>query len=58
MADITGDLARDGFLWDKAYDNLNEEKHDRIAKYEDLLSRVLIRGKLLVQPGWLFQILT
>ena len=44
-ADITEDLATDDSLWDKAYDNLSEEKHDLITKYEYLLSQVLIRGK-------------
>jgi len=33
-------------LWDRAYDALkkDEEKVDRICKYESLLSRVLIKG--------------
>lgn len=35
-------------LWDRAYnalkDERNKESFDRIAKYEDLLSRVLLRG--------------
>jgi hypothetical protein len=44
-AAITEDLAIDGSLWDEAYDTLNDEKHNLIAKYEDLLSRVLIRSK-------------
>jgi hypothetical protein len=57
-ADITEDLATGGSLWDKAYDTLNDEKHDLIAKYEDLLSRVLIRSKPLVQPGRIFPTLT
>jgi hypothetical protein len=57
-ADITEDLATDGSLWDKAYDTLNDEKHDLIAKYEDLLSRVLIRSKPSVRPGRIFPTLT
>ena len=57
-ADITEDLAMDRSLWDKAYDTLNDEKHDLITKYEDLLSRVLIRGKPSVRPGWTFATLT
>lgn len=44
-ADITEDLAKDGSTWDRAYDTLKKEEPDQIAAYEDLLSRVLIRGK-------------
>jgi DNA/RNA-binding domain of Phe-tRNA-synthetase-like protein len=33
-------------LWDKAYDSLKQEKPELMSKYEDLLSRVLIRGSL------------
>ena len=57
-ADIVEDLATDGFLWDRAYDTLKKEEPDRITMYEDLLSRVLIRGKPLVRPGQLFLKLT
>jgi hypothetical protein len=45
-ADITDDLAGDRSLWDTAYDALKKEEPDRIAAYEDLLSRVPTRGKL------------
>jgi hypothetical protein len=45
-ADITDDSARDCSLWDTAYDALKKEQPDRIAVYEDLLSRVPTRGKL------------
>jgi hypothetical protein len=45
-ADITDDSARDYSLWDTAYDALKKEEPDRIAAYEDLLSRVPTRGKL------------
>jgi hypothetical protein len=31
-------------LWDRAYDVLKEEEPDRVTEYEQLLSRVLIRG--------------
>jgi len=36
-------------LWDRAYDTLKEDKEDRsrserIAEYEDLLYRVLVKG--------------
>jgi DNA/RNA-binding domain of Phe-tRNA-synthetase-like protein len=33
-------------LWDKAYDSLKTDEHDRIAAYEDLLSRVPTGGKI------------
>ena len=40
--------ATEATLWDKAYialkDEGNKERFERIAKYEDLLSRVLLRG--------------
>jgi hypothetical protein len=36
----------DGSLWDRAYDALKREEHDRIAAYEDLLSRVPTGGKI------------
>jgi hypothetical protein len=58
VVDIAEDLATDRSLWDKAYDALGNEKHDLIGKYEDLLSRVLIRGKPSVRPGWTFATLT
>jgi hypothetical protein len=45
-ADTTDDSARDCSLWDTAYDGLKKEEPDRIAAYEDLLSRVPTRGKL------------
>jgi hypothetical protein len=45
MAHITEDLAMDVSLWDRAYDALANEDHTGISMYEDLLSRVLIRGK-------------
>ena len=48
VADITEDLTMDGSLWDRAYDILKNEKDkspNLIAAYEDILSRVLIRGK-------------
>jgi hypothetical protein len=45
-ANITDDSAEDYSLWDIAYDTLKKEKPDRIAAYEDLLSRVPTRGKL------------
>jgi hypothetical protein len=45
LADITEDLATDVSLWDRAYDALENEEPNRIATYEDLLSRVLIRGR-------------
>ncbi|KAJ5606119.1 hypothetical protein N7510_008900 [Penicillium lagena] len=32
-------------LWDKAYDSLKQEKPELVSRYEDLLSRVLIRAK-------------
>jgi hypothetical protein len=51
--DIPEDLATDPSLWDKAYDALKDEKHDLIAKYENLLSRVLKRGKSSVKHGLL-----
>jgi hypothetical protein len=38
-------VADDRSLWDKAYDSLKTEEHDRIAAYEDLLSRVPIGGR-------------
>ena len=53
-ADGAEDLATDGSLWDRAYDTLKDEEPDRIAEYEDLLSRVLIRGKLSLRPRRLF----
>lgn len=31
-------------LWDKAYDSLKQEKPKLLCRYEDLLSRVLIKG--------------
>jgi hypothetical protein len=46
VVDITDDLARGRSLWDTAYDALKKEGPDRIAAYEDLLSRVPTRGKL------------
>ena len=45
MAHITEDLVMDVSLWDRAYDALANEDRNGIAAYEDLLSRVLIRGK-------------
>lgn len=33
-------------LWDKAYDSLQQEKPEVLSVYEDLLSRVLIKGNL------------
>ena len=33
-------------LWDRAYDVLKDEEPDRVTEYEQLLSRVLIRGTL------------
>ena len=36
--------ATEGSLWDRAYDTLKDEKSDRMTKYEDLLSRALLRG--------------
>ncbi|KAF8854784.1 hypothetical protein BDZ45DRAFT_728534 [Acephala macrosclerotiorum] len=42
-ANITNDSAEDYSLWDIAYDTLKKEKPDRIAAYEDLLSRVPTR---------------
>ena len=36
--------ATEATLWDKAYIALKDEGNNRIAKYEDLLSRVLLRG--------------
>jgi phosphoglycerate dehydrogenase-like enzyme len=45
VAHITEDLAMDVSLWDRAYDTLANEDHTGISMYEDLLSRVLIRGK-------------
>jgi hypothetical protein len=44
-ADVAEDLGMGRSLWDTAYDALKDEKADRIATYEDLLSRALIRGK-------------
>lgn len=32
-------------LWDKAYDALNKEEDSKIALYEDLLTRVVVRRK-------------
>lgn len=52
-ANTTEALNNEGSLWDKAYDSLQKEEPDRVAEYEDLLSRVLIRGKFSLQPGWL-----
>jgi hypothetical protein len=46
--DIIEDLTTDRSLWDRAYDILKNEKDkspNLIAAYEDILSRVLIRGK-------------
>lgn len=48
-ADRGQQSATEGTLWDKAYyamkkDQENQDRCDRIAKYEDLLSRVLLRG--------------
>jgi hypothetical protein len=37
-------------LWDRAYDILREEEPDRVATYEQLLSRVLIRGMPSIRP--------
>jgi hypothetical protein len=39
-------VTEDRSLWAKAYDSFNREEHDRIAAYEDLLSRVPAEGKL------------
>ena len=44
VACITADLDNDVSLWDRAYDALGNEDPDGITAYEDLLSRVLIRG--------------
>lgn len=33
-------------LWDKAYDSLKQEKPELLYRYEDLLSRVLVKGSL------------
>jgi hypothetical protein len=44
-ANTTEPLTNESSLWDKAYDSLRKEEPDRVAEYEDLLSRVLIRGK-------------
>lgn len=33
-------------LWDEAYDSLKQEQPELLSKYEDLLSRVLIKGRL------------
>ncbi len=49
VADHAQKSATEGTLWDQAYNALKEDKEDkrksdRIAKYEDLLSRVLLRG--------------
>jgi hypothetical protein len=49
--DITDDLAKEHTPWDIAYDALKEEEHDRIAAYEDRLSRVTTRGRL-VAVAW------
>jgi hypothetical protein len=42
--DDTQKSAAEGSLWDRAYDVLKDEKSDRIAQYEHLLSLVLVRG--------------
>jgi N-terminal domain of NWD NACHT-NTPase len=42
----TEESATDVSLWDRAYDVLKNEDPKGIAAYEDLLSRVLIRGSL------------
>ena len=45
-AGTTRTSVTDGSLWDRAYDALKKDKDkiDRIAKYEGLLSRMLIKG--------------
>jgi hypothetical protein len=61
VADITEDLTMDGSLWDRAYDILKNEKDkspNLIAAYEDILSRVLIRGKRSPRLRRLFPTLT
>ena len=37
----------DGSLWDRAYNALQNEQHDRIAAYEDLLTQALAQCKSL-----------
>ncbi|KAK4210639.1 NACHT domain-containing protein [Rhypophila decipiens] len=41
---ITEGLAAGVSLWDRAYDVLKEEEPNRVIKYEQLLSGVLVRG--------------
>jgi hypothetical protein len=45
-------------LWDKAYDSLKTEEHDRIAAYESLLSRVPTGSMLWLVPDPKFRRLT
>ena len=48
--DVGGNPLNDVSLWDRAYDALREEEPDRVATYEQLLSRVLIRGMPSIRP--------
>ena len=45
-------------LWDEAYDSLKQEQPELLSKYEDLLSRVLIKGKLDCNEPISFALLT
>ena len=45
MTLATEDSATNVSLWDRAYDTLANEDRNVIAAYEDLLSRVLMRGR-------------
>jgi len=37
-------LLQEYLFWTEAYDALKEEKSDQVTRYEQLLSRMLIRG--------------
>lgn len=45
-ADIIETESTPASLWDKAYDSLKQEQPELLSEYEDLLSRVLIKGSL------------
>jgi hypothetical protein len=55
MAETREEVADGYSLWDRAYDALQEEVPDRIAAYEDLLSKALARGKCFVRRRLLFE---
>ncbi|KAK4232906.1 NACHT domain-containing protein [Achaetomium macrosporum] len=47
----TSEKVVDGSLWDRAYDALQNEEPDRIAAYEDLLSKALAWAQLRTLPA-------